>query len=50
MESRRSCDLKFESIFRFHHNWPVYTVLSLVPMGLIKTAKTPCTGGELAIA
>jgi len=49
MESWCSSHLEFESNFRIHHNLPAHTVFSLVPMGLIKYPKTPCTVGELAV-
>jgi len=49
MESWWSCDMKFESNFRIVHNLPAHTVSSLMPMGLIKNPKTPCTVGELVV-
>jgi len=49
MESRCSCDLKFESNFRIHRNVPAHTVFSLLLMGIIENPKTPCTVGELAV-
>jgi len=49
MESQCSSDLKFESNFRIHRNLPAHTVFSLIPMGIIKNPKTPCTVGELAV-
>jgi len=50
MESRCSCDLKFESYFRIHRNLPAHTIFSLLLMGLFKYPKTPCRIGELAVA
>jgi len=38
-ESWHSCDLKFETNSRFHHNLPALTISSLVLMELIKISK-----------
>jgi hypothetical protein len=49
MKFQCSCYLNFESNFQFQLNLPAYTVFSLVPMGLIRNSKTPCTVGKLAM-
>jgi len=50
MESRCSCDLKFQSNPRIHCNLPAHTVFHPILMGLIRNPKTPWTVGELAVS
>jgi len=50
MESRCSCDLKFQSNLCFNCDLPAHTVRSLVPMGVNNYPKTPSTVEKLAVA
>jgi len=50
MESWWSCDLKFESNSRLHHNLSAHVVSDLILMGLIRNPPTSCTVWELTIA